>query len=41
MYQEYSYTTDATAIAAQMQGVTPRLADYDSTDHSGEIYYEE
>ena len=40
-YKEYSYTTDATAIAAQMQGVTPRSADYDSTDHSGTIYHEE
>ena len=40
-YKDYTYSTDADAIAAKMQGVEERLADYDSSDHSGTIYHEE
>ena len=40
-YKDYSYSTDATAIAAKMQGVTERLADYDDGDYEGTRYYEE
>ena len=41
-YKEYSYTTDADAIAAQMSGVVERLADYDDkADHHGTSYHEE
>ena len=40
-YKEYSYTTDAEAIAAQMAGVTERLADYDNKgDHPGTSFHE-
>ena len=39
-FKDYTYTTDATAIAAKMEGVTERLADYDSSSHSGTIYHE-
>jgi len=39
-YKDYSYTTDADAIAAKMEGVTVRYADYDSSTHNGEIYHE-
>lgn len=41
-YKEYSYTTDADAIAAQMQGVVERDADYDDkADHHGSSFHEE
>ena len=40
-YKDYSYTTDATAIAAQMEGVTERLADYDHGSYEGTRYSEE
>lgn len=40
-YKEYSYTTDAAAIAAQMQGVTPRYAQYSEGDTHGVSYLEE
>ena len=40
-YKEYSYTTDSDAIAAKMEGVSERLADYDSSDHQGTTYHEE
>ena len=40
-YKEYSYTTDAAAIAAQMNGVVEREADYDDkADHHGTSYHE-
>ena len=40
-YKEYSYTTDADAIAAQMAGVTERFADYDNKgDHHGTSFHE-
>ena len=40
-YKEYSYTTDADAIAAQMAGVTERFADYDDKgDHHGTSFHE-
>ena len=39
-YKDYTYTTDETAIAAKMEGVTPRYADYDSGDHTGTQYHE-
>ena len=39
-YKDYSYTTDAAAIAAKMEGVTERLADYDGGGHSGTSYHE-
>ena len=40
-YKEYSYSTDAEAIAAQMSGVTPRFADYDDkADHHGTSFHE-
>ena len=40
-YKDYSYTTDAAAIAAQMDGVTERLAEYDDASTEGTRYYEE
>ena len=40
-YKEYSYSTDAAAVAAQMEGVTPRFATYDHGETEGERYYEE
>lgn len=41
-FKEYSYSTDADAIAAKMNGVTERLADYDDKGtHPGESYHEE
>ena len=39
-FKDYSYSTDADAIAAKMQGVTERLADYDGGGHTGTIYHE-
>ena len=39
-FKDYSYSTDAAAISAKMQGVTERLADYDGGGHSGTIYHE-
>ena len=39
-YKDYSYTTDADAIAAKMNGVTVRYADYDDTSYEGTTYYE-
>lgn len=41
-YKDYTYSTDATAIAAQMDGVTERLASYDHSagDIYGESYHE-
>lgn len=39
-YKDYSYTTDADAIAAQMEGVTERLADYSGGGHDGISYQE-
>ncbi len=39
-YKDYSYTTDAAAISAKMQGVTERPADYDGGGHDGTIYHE-
>ena len=39
-YKDYTYTTDAAAIAAKMEGVTERLADYDNGDHTGVQYRE-
>ena len=40
-FKDYSYTTDAEAIAAKMSGVTERLADYDDGDYEGTRYSEE
>lgn len=40
-FKEYSYSTDADAIAAKMNGVEERLADYAANDHESKIYYEE
>ena len=41
-YKEYSYSTDAAAIAAKMEGVTERLADYDENGvYEGTTYHEE
>lgn len=40
-YKDYTYTTDAAAIAAQMEGVTERLADYDDGDYEGTRFLEE
>lgn len=39
-YKDYSYTTDATAIANKMNGVVERLADYDGGGHTGTSYTE-
>lgn len=40
-YKDYSYSTDATAIAAKMNGVTPRYAEYDTQETEGTRYNEE
>ena len=40
-FKDYSYSTDAAAIAAKMEGVTPRFADYDGDGHTGTSYQEE
>ena len=40
-FKDYSYTTDQEAISARMEGVTERLADYDSKDYEGTRYTEE
>ena len=41
-FKEYSYTTDADAIAAQMAGVVEREADYDDkAEHHGTSFHEE
>ena len=40
-FKDYTYTTDAAAISAKMNGVTERLADYDNGDYEGTKYYEE
>lgn len=42
-YKEYSYSTDAAAIAAKMEGVTVRMAQYDDAGSGtyGESYHEE
>ena len=41
-FNNYSYTTDADAISAKMNGVTQRFVDYDDkADHHGEGYHEE
>ncbi len=39
-FKDYTYTTDAAAISAKMEGVTERLADYDGGGHTGESYHE-
>lgn len=39
-YKDYSYSTDAAAISAKMEGITPRYADYDDGDYEGTKYYE-
>ena len=40
-FSEYSYSTDATAISAKLEGITERLAEYDNGDTEGTRYYEE
>ena len=41
-YKDYSYSTDADAIAAKMEGVTVRKADYDENNvYEGTTYHEE
>jgi hypothetical protein len=40
-FKNYSYSTDETAIAAKMNDVVERLADYAGPDHPGTSYNEE